>query len=271
MGAIESGCDVAWPTDPGLGIGVTAGLEPAVARALAGRCADLGYGSLWSNDEPQAPGLETLSHFAGGAPNLDLGVGVLPLDRHPPAQIVATIERLGLDPARLLLGIGSGQLRPQLQPVADAIAELRQRLPDARIIVGTMRPALSRLGGMLADGVLLNWMLPAQAKEGRRWVAGGADEAGRPRPITALYVRTAVGPGAAARLEHEEGRYRGFDPAHFAAMDVPLGAVGIAADDRSAVVEPLAAYRPAVDLPIVRVLADRDLASLVAVAEAAAP
>lgn len=271
MGAIELGCRVAWPTDPGLGLGVTAGLEPSVARQLAARCADLGYGSLWSNDEPHAPGLETLSHFAAGAPQLDLGVGVLPLDRHPPAQIAATIDRLGLDPAKLLLGIGSGQLRPQLQPVSEAIAELRQLLPTTRIVVGTMRPALSRLGGTLADGVLLNWMLPAHAAEARRWVAGGADDAGRARPVTALYIRTAVGPGATARVQHEEGRYRGFDPAHFAAMDVPLGAVGIAASDRSEVVEVLSAYRSAVDLPIARVLAEGDLASLVAVAEAAAP
>ena len=54
-------------------------------------------------------------------------------------------------------------------------------------------------------------------------------------------------------------------------MDVPLGSVGVAASSRAEVVEQLAPYRPAVDLPIVRVLAERDLASLCAVAEAAAP
>ena len=54
-------------------------------------------------------------------------------------------------------------------------------------------------------------------------------------------------------------------------MDVPLGAVGVAAADRRGVDAGLAPYRPAVDLTIVRVLAGRDLASLVAVAEAAAP
>jgi hypothetical protein len=72
-------------------------------------------------------------------------------------------------------------------------------------------------------------------------------------------------------LRHEEGRYRGFDAEHFAAMGVPLGSVGVAATSRPEVVEKLASYRPAVDLPIVRVLAERDLASLCAVAEAAAP
>lgn len=253
-------------------IGVTSGLDAHVAAAFASRCADLGYDSLWANDDPTAPGLEQLAHLAAGAPELDLGVGVLPLDRYPPAKIAAELERLGLDPAKLWIGIGSGRLRPALGPVRDAVAELRELLPStSRVMVGTMRPQLSRLGGAVADGVLLNWMLPAQADRARRWVQEGAAGAGRAATTAALYVRVAVGPGADQRLQHEEGRYRGFDPEHFAAMDVPLGSVGVAGSGRSAVVENLAPYRLAVDLPIVRVLADRDLASLCAVAEAAAP
>jgi alkanesulfonate monooxygenase SsuD/methylene tetrahydromethanopterin reductase-like flavin-dependent oxidoreductase (luciferase family) len=250
---------------------VTSGLDAQVAVAFAARCADLGYDSLWANDDPTAPGLDELAHLAAGAPELDLGVGVLPVDRYPPAKIVAEVDRLGLDPARLWIGIGSGRLRPALQPVRDAVAELRDLLPStSRIMVGTMRPRLSRLGGEVGDGVLLNWMLPAQAQRARRWVQDGAAAAGRAAPTAALYIRVAVGPGAEQRLQHEEGRYRGFDAEHFAAMNVPLGSVGVAGSDRTEVVEQLASYRPAVDLPIVRVLAERDLASLCAVAEAAA-
>jgi alkanesulfonate monooxygenase SsuD/methylene tetrahydromethanopterin reductase-like flavin-dependent oxidoreductase (luciferase family) len=252
------------------GLGVTAGLEPAVARELAVRCADLGYGSLWSNDEPTAPGLEMLSHFAAAAPQLDLGVGVLPLDRHRTAEIVAEIDRRGLDPTKLWIGIGSGRLRPPLEPVREAVAELRDLLPGTRVVVGAMRRELCRLGGMLADGVLLNWMLPAQAERARGWVHEGADAVGRPPPATALYVRVAVGADAARRLTDEEARYREFDAAHFAAMDVPLGTVGVAAPDRPGTVAGLEPYFTAVDLPIARALAGPDLASLVAVAEAAA-
>jgi alkanesulfonate monooxygenase SsuD/methylene tetrahydromethanopterin reductase-like flavin-dependent oxidoreductase (luciferase family) len=253
-------------------IGVTAGLDPPVAAAFAARCAELGYGSLWSNDDPTNPGLDELARLAAGAPDLDLGVGVLPLDRYPPAKIAAEVDRLGLDPARLWIGIGSGRLRPALEPLRDAVAELRELLPPtSRIVVGTMRPQLSRLGGEVADGVLLNWMLPAAAERARGWVQEGAEAAGRHAPVTATYVRVAVGPGAEQRLQHEEGRYRGFDAAHFEAMDVPLGSVGVTGASRADVVAQLAPYRPTVDLAIVRVLADRDLASLVAVAEAAAP
>src|SRR4051794_41640097 len=96
-------------------LGIDAGLDPGLARELAARCQALGYHSLWANDAPGAPGLETLAHFAAGAPALDLGVGVLPLQRYEPAAIAADVERLGLDPARLWLGIGSGTPRPPIQ------------------------------------------------------------------------------------------------------------------------------------------------------------
>jgi alkanesulfonate monooxygenase SsuD/methylene tetrahydromethanopterin reductase-like flavin-dependent oxidoreductase (luciferase family) len=254
-----------------LGLGVDAGLVPSVARELAEQGAELGYASLWSNDEPEAPGLATLAQFAPGAPVLDLGVGVLPIDQHPPATIVSEVARLDLDPARLWIGLGSGRLRPQLAPMRDAIAELRDRLPDARIMLGAMGPHLCRLGGELADGVLLNWMLPAHAARARDWVRDGASAGGRLAPVTALYVRVAVGAGAAQRVGDEEGRYRRLAAAHFDSMNAPPGTVGVAGSARQDVVAGLAPYRSAVDLPIVRVLAGDDLASLGEVARAAAP
>jgi alkanesulfonate monooxygenase SsuD/methylene tetrahydromethanopterin reductase-like flavin-dependent oxidoreductase (luciferase family) len=220
---------------------------------------------------PGKPGLETLAHFAAGAPQLDLGVGVLPIDQHPPARIAADVDRLGLDPAKLWIGIGSGRLRPQLAPMRDAVAELRHLLPSARIMVGAMRPQMCRLGGRLADGVLLNWMVPTHAARAAGWVREEAVASGRVAPVAALYVRVAVGDGATQRLLDEEGRYRRMTAAHFEAMDAPPGTVGLAGQTRHAVVDGLAPYRAAVDLPIVRVLATDDLTSLLAVAEAAAP
>ena len=233
------------------------------------------YRVLYASSQRIGAFLETLARFAAAAPRLDLGVGVLPLHRYSPAQIAADVDRLGLDPARLWLGIGSGQLRPQLDAVRRAVDELRSLLPSgARVVVAAMRPLLCRLGGAIADGVLLNWMPPAQGARARRWVHEGAERAGVRPPITALYVRVGVGPGATERLRTEEGRYRTINEGHrdhFAAMDVPLGSVGVAAPDRPGVLDGLEPYRSAVDLPIARVLAGADAASLVAVAEAAAP
>ena len=146
------------------GLGVTAGLDAGFARELAAHAEQLGYHSLWSNDEPAARGLDTLGAFAAATATIELGVGVLPLHRYQPAEIAAEVDRLGIDPARLWLGIGSGALAPQIDPLQRGVAELRALLPEeTRIVLAAMRPRLCRLGGAVADGVLLNWMLPGQA------------------------------------------------------------------------------------------------------------
>jgi alkanesulfonate monooxygenase SsuD/methylene tetrahydromethanopterin reductase-like flavin-dependent oxidoreductase (luciferase family) len=257
------------------GLGVTAGLDAGLARELAACCEQLGYHSLWSNDEPAARGLDTLAQFAAATAKLQLGVGVLPLHRYRPAQIAAEVARLGLDPARLWLGIGSGALPRQIDPLGRAVAELRTLLPETtRIAVAAMRPRLCRLGGALADGVLLNWMLPGQAARARDWVREAAAQHGRTPPLVASYVRVAVGRGASQRLREEEGFYRTINEGHrkhFAATEVPVGSVGIAASQRSDLLEALAPYHSALDLPIVRALADADANLLNAVAGAAAP
>jgi alkanesulfonate monooxygenase SsuD/methylene tetrahydromethanopterin reductase-like flavin-dependent oxidoreductase (luciferase family) len=262
------------------GLGISAGVNAGLARDLAVISERLGYHSLWSNDEPTHAGLEMLAEFAAAAPRLELGVGVLPLDRHRPAAIAAEIARLGLDPAKLWVGVGSGQVRSgQLRAPVDlvrrAVAELRELLPErTRIVVAAMRPRMCRVGGAIADGVLLNWMLPAQAAVARRWVLEGADEAGRSPPLVASYVRVAVGPGSPQRLRDEERKYRSINEAHhrhFEAMDVPLGSVGVAASTRSRVLRGLAPYDSALDLAIARLLAEPNATSLRAAAVAAAP
>jgi alkanesulfonate monooxygenase SsuD/methylene tetrahydromethanopterin reductase-like flavin-dependent oxidoreductase (luciferase family) len=257
------------------GLGVTAGLDAGLARELAAHGEQLGYHSLWCNDEPAARGLDTLAEFATATARVELGVGVLPLHRYRPAEIAEEVDRLGLDPARLWLGIGSGALSRQIDPLQRAVAELRALLPDAtRVVVAAMRPRLCRLAGAIADGVLLNWMPPGQAARAREVVREGAEEHGRTAPVVASYVRVAVGSGAKRRLREEEGFYRTINEdhrKHFAAMNVPVGSVGIAASQRSEVVEALAEYHPALDLPIVRVLATADTTSLRAVMSAAAP
>ena len=256
------------------GLGVDAGLDAGLARELAARCEALGYHSLWSNDEPAESGLETLAYFAAGAPGLELGVGVLPLDRHEPRAIVAEIERLGLNPFHLWLGIGTGPVR-SIDVVQRSVDELRALLPDGtRIVVAAMRPRLCRLGGAIADGVLLNWMLPPQAASMREHVRQGAADAERQPPFVASYVRVAVGEGATERLRAAESIYRRITEGyrqHFVAMDVPLGTVGVAAASRAEVVETLGQYDSVLDLTIVRVLGDRTASALSAVADAAAP
>jgi hypothetical protein len=105
-------------------------------------------------------------------------------------------------------------------------------------------------------------------------VLEGAAQAGRSAPLVAAYVRVALGPSSLQRLRDEESHYRNINQAHrrhFEALDVPLGSVGVAASTRLQVLKGLAPYDSAVDLPIVRLLAEDSATSLRSAAIAAAP
>ena len=166
----------------GRGFGVAAGLDPEVARPLAARCAELGYGSIWSNDHPGAKGLETLAEFAAAAPAVDLGVAVIALDRTPPETIAADIERLGIDPARLWLGVGAGFSKKPLTRMRESLPQLREALPGVRLVLAAMGPKMCALAGAEFDGVFFNWMTPEFAAGAREQVEAGAARGRPPRP-----------------------------------------------------------------------------------------
>jgi alkanesulfonate monooxygenase SsuD/methylene tetrahydromethanopterin reductase-like flavin-dependent oxidoreductase (luciferase family) len=253
--------------------GVAAGLDPEVAGPLAARCAELGYGSMWSNDHPGALGLETLTVFGEAAPDLDLGVAVMALDRHKPADIAAQIDRLGIDRSRLWLGVGAGFSEKPLTRMRDALDDLRAELEGVRIVLAAMGPKMCRLAGASYDGVFFNWMTPAFAASAREHVEAGAAEAGRETPPVLGYVRVAVGPDSAERLAKEESFYRDLHAGyrnHFDRLGEPEGTVGVAAADRASTEEALAAYT-ALDVTVVRGLASANVEAMTAVAEAAAP
>jgi alkanesulfonate monooxygenase SsuD/methylene tetrahydromethanopterin reductase-like flavin-dependent oxidoreductase (luciferase family) len=258
------------------GFGVAAGLDAEITRELGVRCAGLGYRSLWSNDHPMASGLETAAEFAAAARELDVGVAVLALDRHEPQDVASKVRDLGLDPARLWVGIGAGFTKRPLTIVREGLGAMRAALPHgARIAVAAMGPKMCALAGAEADGVFLNWMTPEKAAWARGRVHEGAAEAGRGSPPTIFgYVRVAVGPDARERLLKEESFYRGLHQGyirHFEALGANEGTVGIAATDPSSVQTELGPYEAAIDHVVIRALAHADAESLGAVATAAAP
>jgi alkanesulfonate monooxygenase SsuD/methylene tetrahydromethanopterin reductase-like flavin-dependent oxidoreductase (luciferase family) len=255
------------------GFGVAAGLDPEVAGPLAARCAELGYDSVWSNDHPGAKGLETLAEFAAAAPEVELGVAVIALDRMPPAEIAADIERLGIDKSKLWLGVGAGFSEKPLTRMRESLPELRESLPDVRLVLAAMGPKMCALAGAEFDGAFFNWMTPEFAARARLQVEAGAEEAGREPPPVFGYVRTAIGPDAAERLAKEESFYRDLHPGyrnHFDRLAEPEGTVGVAAPDADRAKKSLAAYT-ALDTIVVRGLASANIEAMSAVAEAAAP
>jgi len=255
------------------GFGVAAGLDPEVAGPLAARCAELGYGSMWSNDHPGAKGLETLVEFAAAAPEADLGVAVIALDRTPPSEIAADVERLGVDPSKLWLGVGAGFSEKPLTRMRGSLPELRDALPGIRLVLAAMGPKMCALAGAEFDGVFFNWMTPEFAARARRHVVKGAQEAGRECPPVFGYVRTAVGPDAAERLAKEESFYRDLHAGyrnHFDRLAEPEGTVGVAALDADTAQKHLAAFT-ALDTVVVRGLASAKVDPMTALATAATP
>ena len=252
---------------------MAAGLDPSVASPLAARCQELGYTSMWSNDHPGAKGLETLSEFAAGADRVDLGVGVIALDRRGPEEIASDIDRLGLDRGRIWLGVGSGFGEKPLTAMREALPVLRDALPGVRLALAAMGPRMCALAGSDYDGAFFNWMNPEFAAQAREHVERGASEAGREAPPVFGYVRAAVGPESEARLAKEESFYRDLHKGyrdHFDRLGEPEGTVGVAAQNSGEAQTELRRYR-ALDTTVVRGLASATIKDMSAVAEASAP
>ena len=215
------------------GFGVTAGLDPAVAKPLAARCAELGYCSMWSNDHPAARASRRWPTFAEGTDGLDLGVAVIALDRqrargdrrrHRAARAsrrqALARRRRGLhreaadDDARGAAGAARGAARRQARPRGDGPEDVRAR-----------RRQLRRRLLQLDDARLRH--------PGPRQVEFGAQEADRDAPPVFGYVRTAVGDDAVERLAKEESFYRDCTTATATTSTAsrPEGTVGVAAED----------------------------------------
>ncbi|MDQ3690625.1 MAG: LLM class flavin-dependent oxidoreductase [Chloroflexota bacterium] len=256
-----------------LAFGITAAERADHAR-LGTAIERLGFAELWVNDTRQGDGLATLAAIEAGTRSLRFGVGVISLSEQSPAQILERLASAKLPTDRLTLGIGSGS-SASLQLIRDAVAELRRREPDRTIAVAAVGPRMAHLAGEIADAVVANWALPARLAWIRERVAEGAHAAGRPPPRLIAYVRTAVGAGAADRLETEMNRYRGYGDHYARAFDAqPGGLIGVAVESgsRADITAALTPFQSVVDTVVVRALAANDsVDEWLQVASAAAP
>jgi probable F420-dependent oxidoreductase len=174
-------------------------LGPGQAPSIARTAAELGYRSFWTAETTGPEAFSLLGAVGAAAPGLDLGTGVIALQLRTPMVVAmagATLQTLAPE-RHVLLGIGiSSPVVTQRwhgvpygdRPVArvhEYVTLLRaclsgekvdfsgdfyevkgfrlgirlgERVP--RIVVGALNPAMLRLAGELADGVLLNY-LPA--------------------------------------------------------------------------------------------------------------
>ena len=258
-----------------LSLGLPSALGPEVAAAVAPEVERLGYDTFWSNDGREAPGLQVLAAAQSVTSRMRLGVNVIPVDVRSPEEIVRTVRELGLDPSRVILGVGSGRSQHRLDAVRASVTALRAGLAPGTVIgVAALGPRMCRLGGELADVVLLNWMTPARIEWARRRVAEGERRGGRAAGSAkvAMYVRVAIGHDAETRLSDEARRYSRSPnyATHFETMGVAAKDVGVASLDGRDVPSRLDPYRRVLDETIVRVRpATSDAEGVLAIARAA--
>ena len=213
------------------GFGVAGSMPAAMVREVAAAVEAGGHATFWANDIPGGDGLAALAEAAAVTTRIGLGVGVVPLDRRPAEAIAARIAELGLPVGRLTVGVGSGGATDALARVRAGVEALRAA-SGARVIVGALGPRMTALAGEAADGALLNWLTPGQARRSASVVRAAAEAAGQPSPFVAAYVRVALGAAGIERFGVEADRYASFPSyaAHFARMGVAARETGVVGD-----------------------------------------
>jgi alkanesulfonate monooxygenase SsuD/methylene tetrahydromethanopterin reductase-like flavin-dependent oxidoreductase (luciferase family) len=227
-----------------------------LAATIGGSAEELGYTSVWTNDAHPGDGISVALSMLSATQAIRVGIGAVPLDRRGPRDIAARLDAGSVPLDRLVLVVGSGASR-SLDDVRSGVSELRDLIdPEVSIGVAAMGPNMCRLGGEIADLVLLNWMNPEHIRWACDQIRSGAEKRQEglraPEPEVASYIRVGVGQGAALRVGAEAARYgampqyaRNFEAMHSAS-------VGIAASDPAhakALIEP---YLPVLDEAILR-------------------
>ena len=191
-----------------LGIGV--GLQ------AAGLAEELGYQSYWTAETVGPEAFATLAAVGAAVPSLDLGTGVLALQLRTPMVVAmgaATLQALHPD-RDILIGIGISspvvtqkwhgapygerplaRVREYVTLLKECLAgesvsfagdfydvsrfRLGVRLSERRpkVVVGALNPAMLRLAGEVADGVLLNYLPASLVPWSVEQVRSGGDAA----------------------------------------------------------------------------------------------
>lgn len=237
------------------GFGISSLVPHDIVRELAPAAEATGFSMLWVNDLLGSSGLASLGVAAEAAPSLDLGVGVLAVDRWDGRQVADAVEAAGIVPDRLTVGIGAGQLtvgaHDAVRRAAAGLAELGAR----RVVVGSLGPRMTRLGGSDADGVLLNWVTPAAAGTLDTIAREGASGRGA-AAWTATYTRVASDATAGERLAAECAAYERY-PAygrHFRRFGVTAMDTSVIGD-RGEIVNWLGGFDGVVDHVVARAIA----------------
>jgi alkanesulfonate monooxygenase SsuD/methylene tetrahydromethanopterin reductase-like flavin-dependent oxidoreductase (luciferase family) len=258
---------------PVRGFGVAENVPPEIIRALAAGAEAAGYRTFWVNNPPDGDGLAVLKAAAEATRDIRLGVGVIPVDRHSPDQILERLLAHHLPQERVTLGVGSGRKPGALDRVRQACEQLRAQTATT-VVVGALGPRMLRVAGEAANGVLLNWLTANYVATSAEETIQAAKAAGRPRPRIDAYVRCVLGPEALVRLQSEAERYTAIPQygAHFTRMQVRAVDTAVVGLQPEAIQRGLAEYDGKLDEVVLRaIVGEETLANYRALLDAGAP
>lgn len=180
------------------GFAVSGRTAPEQIRVLAATAEALRYASIWITVPPgEGDPVAAAAAALEGTEQIDVGLGLIPLDEFAPAPTAAALAAL---PAaqRLIVGLGvGGHVQGAAQFWTEGAELFKASASDLRIAVGSYGQRVLAAGGAVADAVLLNWMTPARVAWGLDQVERGAEAAGRKPPGSVyVFVPTAVGSDA---------------------------------------------------------------------------
>ncbi len=201
-------------------------------RDIVAGLTDLGYTDAWSSEVSGTDAFLPLAMASQWAPALRLGTAIVPIYTRGPgllAMSAATLESLA--PGRFVLGIGTSSpavveqwngipLEKPYQRARDMLRFLRAALagekvteqyetftirgfrldvppsPPPPLALAALRPGMIKLAAAEADGVITNWLSPADVRQVRE-VAG---------PEPEVIARVFVCPTADAEVARGIGR-----------------------------------------------------------------
>lgn len=183
---------------------------------------DLGYTDLWSSEAGGQDGFTPLALAAAWAPEMRLGVAIIPAFTRGPALLAQSVASLAeAAPGRFVMGIGTSSnviverwndipFEEPYKRVRDSVRFLRQALAGEKvdevfdtfavkgfrlqmsplthqppILIAALRQGMLRLAGRVGDGAILNWL----SAEDVRTVTPFVHEGGEDKEIVArLFV-----------------------------------------------------------------------------------
>lgn len=254
------------------GFGIDANVRLEVAREVAGRVEEAGYGSFWVNGSPHENALDIIE-TALAHTGLDVGVGVFPLPDISAQELVHEVRSRDLPQSRLHLGVGSSRRPGALAEVRSAVALLRQEL-DVTIATAAVGPKMMSLAGEIADEVMLTWSFVAEVARSRPLLEAGASLAGRDVPKVASFVRCALLPQAADAVA-ERAEFYDRIPHYrrvFSRHGLTAADTVVTGRSREQLLEGIAREEAVLDVPVIRAIAAANTVdSLGELLEACAP